>query len=66
MTSASGCTSLAELQPAEGGAQPDDDEQIEIAPWPLDRLGDAIAECQDAKSLIALLWLSGELARGTL
>ena len=33
-------------------------------PWPLDRLGEAIAECHDAKSLIALLWLAGELARG--
>ena len=30
------------------------------------RLGEAISECQDAKSLIALLWLAGELARGTL
>ena len=35
-------------------------------PWPLDRLDEAISECEDAKSLIALLWLSRELARGTL
>ncbi len=63
-TSASGCTSRGSCQPADGGAQPEDDERIEIVPWPLDRLGEAIAECQDAKSLIALLWLAGELARG--
>jgi 8-oxo-dGTP pyrophosphatase MutT (NUDIX family) len=35
----------------------DEDERIEIVRWPLDRVGDAIAECEDAKSLIALLWL---------
>jgi 8-oxo-dGTP pyrophosphatase MutT (NUDIX family) len=55
-----------ELAPVDGGAQPEDDERIEIVPWRLDRLAEAIAECEDAKSLIALLWLSGELARGTL
>jgi 8-oxo-dGTP pyrophosphatase MutT (NUDIX family) len=53
-----------ELEPADGGAQPEDDERIEIVPWPLDRLGEAISECDDAKSLIALLWLAAELARG--
>ena len=37
----------------------DDDERIEIVPWPRSRLEDAIAECEDSKSLIALLWLSG-------
>ena len=35
----------------------DEDERIEIVPWPLAALEDAIAECQDSKSLIALLWL---------
>jgi len=35
----------------------EEDERIEIVPWPLDRLDDAIAECQDAKSLIALQML---------
>jgi 8-oxo-dGTP pyrophosphatase MutT (NUDIX family) len=40
---------------------PDEDERIEIMPWPLDRLDDAIAQCVDSKSLIALLWLA---ARG--
>jgi 8-oxo-dGTP pyrophosphatase MutT (NUDIX family) len=35
----------------------DHNEGIEIVPWPLERLDDAIAQCSDAKSLIALLWL---------
>jgi 8-oxo-dGTP pyrophosphatase MutT (NUDIX family) len=35
----------------------DEDERIEIVPWPLDRLDDAIAVCHDAKSLIGLLLL---------
>jgi 8-oxo-dGTP pyrophosphatase MutT (NUDIX family) len=39
------------------GAEPDEDERIEIVPWELERLDDAIAECEDSKSLIALLWL---------
>jgi ADP-ribose pyrophosphatase len=39
-------------------AQADEDERIEIVPWPLERIDDAIAECQDSKSLIALLWLA--------
>lgn len=34
-----------------------EDERIEIVPWPLARLGDAIADCRDAKSLVGLLWL---------
>jgi len=37
---------------------PDEDERIEILPWPVDRLDDAIAQCEDSKSLIALLWLA--------
>jgi 8-oxo-dGTP pyrophosphatase MutT (NUDIX family) len=36
-------------------------ERIEIVPWPLDRLDDAIGECRDAKTLIALLWLARRL-----
>ncbi len=52
-----------DLHDVDGGAQPEDDERIEIVPWPLGRLGEAISECHDAKSLIALLWLAGELAR---
>lgn len=37
----------------------EEDERIEIVRWPLDRLDDAIAQCRDAKSLVALLWLRG-------
>jgi 8-oxo-dGTP pyrophosphatase MutT (NUDIX family) len=37
---------------------PDEDERIEILSWPVDRLDDAIAQCEDSKSLIALLWLA--------
>ena len=36
---------------------PVEDERIEIVPWPLDRLHAAIEECEDSKSLIAILWL---------
>jgi ADP-ribose pyrophosphatase len=39
-------------------AEPDEDERIEIVPWPLERLDEAISECEDSKSLIALLWLA--------
>jgi 8-oxo-dGTP pyrophosphatase MutT (NUDIX family) len=41
--------------------EPDEDERIEIVPWPLARLEEAIEQCEDSKSLIALLWLG---ARG--
>lgn len=37
--------------------RPDPDERIEVAPWPLDDLDGAIAECDDAKSLIGMLVL---------
>lgn len=47
-------TSLSDCE-SESGA--DEDERIEIVPWPLERLEDAIAQCEDSKSLIALLWL---------
>jgi 8-oxo-dGTP pyrophosphatase MutT (NUDIX family) len=46
-----------ELSDAAGGAEPEEDERIEIVPWPLSELDRAIAECEDSKSLIALLWL---------
>ncbi len=36
----------------------DEYEQIEIVPWPLERIDEAIAGCEDSKSLIALLWLA--------
>jgi 8-oxo-dGTP pyrophosphatase MutT (NUDIX family) len=44
--------------------EPDEDERIEIVPWPLDRLDEAIAQCEDSKSLIGLLWLALRRARG--
>lgn len=47
-------------------AQPEPGERIEIVPWPLDDLDAAIAECVDSKSLIALHWLSAQLASGQL
>jgi ADP-ribose pyrophosphatase len=40
----------------------EENERIEIVPWPLDRLDAAIAQCEDSKSLIALLWLAGRAA----
>jgi 8-oxo-dGTP pyrophosphatase MutT (NUDIX family) len=36
----------------------DEDERIEVVRWPLDELDEAITECEDAKSLVALLWLA--------
>jgi 8-oxo-dGTP pyrophosphatase MutT (NUDIX family) len=36
----------------------DEDERIEIVPWPLARLDEAIKQCEDSKTLIALLWLA--------
>jgi 8-oxo-dGTP pyrophosphatase MutT (NUDIX family) len=38
-----------------------ENERIEIVPWPLQRLDDAIAECRDAKTLIGLFWLARQL-----
>ncbi len=37
---------------------PVEDERIEIVAWPLGRLRAAIEECEDSKSLVALLWLA--------
>ena len=39
--------------------EPIEDERIEILPWPRSRLDEALAQCEDSKSLIALLWLAG-------
>lgn len=44
------------------GANIHDDERIEIVPWPLERLDDAVAQSDDAKSIIALQWLARKLA----
>ncbi|HEY5428492.1 MAG TPA: NUDIX hydrolase [Solirubrobacteraceae bacterium] len=46
------------LADSDAAVQADEDERIEIVPWPLDRLDDAIAETEDSKTLIALLWLA--------
>jgi ADP-ribose pyrophosphatase len=52
-------TGLADADQAEA----DEGERIEVVPWPLAELDRAIAECEDSKSLIALLWLSAGRAR---
>ena len=39
-------------------SEPDAGERIEIARWPLYRLDDAAAQCEDSKTLIGLLWLA--------
>jgi 8-oxo-dGTP pyrophosphatase MutT (NUDIX family) len=47
-------------------AEADESERIEIVRWPLTELDAAIDGCSDAKSLIALLWLSRARQRGEL
>jgi ADP-ribose pyrophosphatase len=42
-----------------GVGSADEDERIEVARWPLDRLDQAISETDDGKTLVALLWLKG-------
>jgi 8-oxo-dGTP pyrophosphatase MutT (NUDIX family) len=42
--------------------EPDELERIEIVPWPLAQLDQAIDQCEDSKSLIALLWLVAQSA----
>jgi ADP-ribose pyrophosphatase len=42
-------------------ANSEENERIELVPWPLGRLGEAIAECRDAKTLIGLYWLAQRL-----
>jgi 8-oxo-dGTP pyrophosphatase MutT (NUDIX family) len=44
--------------------EPDENERIEIVPWELTRLDQAVAQCEDSKTLIALLWLTVALERG--
>jgi len=50
-----------DLSDVDGGAQPEDDEHIEIVPWPLSEIPAAIRETSDGKTLIGLLWLQREL-----
>jgi ADP-ribose pyrophosphatase len=42
-------------------AETEENERIEIVPWPLAQLEQAIAESRDAKTLIGLLWLARRL-----
>jgi ADP-ribose pyrophosphatase len=51
----------SDLVDATDAGEAEEDERIEIVPWPLDRLDDAIEQCEDAKSLIGLLWLARRL-----
>ena len=53
-----------DLRDAVNGAAPEEDERIEIVPWALDDLDGALAESEDSKTLIALLWLARERERG--
>ena len=55
-------TDLSEALPAAG--DPEENERIEIVPWPLSDLDRAFEECEDSKTLIALLWLARRLAAG--
>jgi 8-oxo-dGTP pyrophosphatase MutT (NUDIX family) len=41
--------------------EPDPEERIELVPWPLAKLDDAIDECIDSKTLIGLLLLRDSL-----
>jgi 8-oxo-dGTP pyrophosphatase MutT (NUDIX family) len=49
-------TEISDAPPDAGHAE--EDERIEVVPWPLSDIDGAIAECDDSKSLIALLWLA--------
>lgn len=40
-----------------GDAEADEDERIEVLPWPREQASAAISESLDSKTLIALLWL---------
>ncbi len=46
-----------ELYDVPGGPDAEDDERIEIVQIPLEKLDDAIARCEDAKSLVGMLML---------
>jgi 8-oxo-dGTP pyrophosphatase MutT (NUDIX family) len=55
-----------DLRESTGHASPDEDERIEIVPWPLAELDEAVAQSEDAKTLIALQWLALERVAGRL
>ena len=46
---------LSDCSPAQA---PEENERIEIVPWVLAQIDQAIEQCEDSKSLIALLWLA--------
>jgi ADP-ribose pyrophosphatase len=46
----------------EASADSGENERIEVIRWPLERLQEAIDDCRDAKTLIALLWLARRLS----
>lgn len=45
----------------EAHADSGENERIEVVPWPLESLDEAIEACEDSKSLIGLLWLRRRL-----
>jgi 8-oxo-dGTP pyrophosphatase MutT (NUDIX family) len=49
------------LSPIAGGATHLDEERLQIVRWPLQDLSSALAETQDAKTIIALQWLARNL-----
>ena len=50
-----------DLSDAHGGPAPDEDEHIEVVPWPLSDIDGAIAATRDGKTILGLLWLVREL-----
>ena len=42
---------------SDGSAEADENERIEIVPWPLSDLPGAIAATRDSKTIIGLQWL---------
>ena len=48
---------------SDASAEADENERIEVQAWPLERLDEAIEQCEDSKSLVGLLWLRRERAR---
>lgn len=49
------------LTDAAGGPAPEEDEHIEVVPWPLSDIDGALAATNDGKTLLGLLWLVREL-----
>jgi 8-oxo-dGTP pyrophosphatase MutT (NUDIX family) len=47
---------------SDADAEADETERIEVVPWPLARVAEAIERCHDSKSLVGLLWFAAERA----